>query len=596
MLVSLRIHLPLIVSLMLVACSPPPKKPGVGDINSKSGMHGEGPPDGDGTGENEDARDSDNPAGDKEGGKTGSGGVKESPKSTAEGVEAVIKEGPSDCDEKTNLAGRKSLRLLTKAEYFNTVRDVLKVANDPTGLLPVESSFNGFLNNVDSNVIGPDRLTGYIEIAISIADELKPKLSTLVGCSEDAGETCAQKVIDTIAPKLYRRPLTQAEKTFALSTFKKGFLVAPREGMTLLIASLLTSPSFLYRSEIGNSTGDLDAYEIASALSYFFWGTVPDEALNALAASGKLATPAIMVAEAQRLWKDKKSRFVTDQFAHSWLENQSILNASKDPSLTKIFTPEIQKAMMEEAQDTFDYLIRQTSATFESLYASDFTIGPPSLAAFYKGQSVVEGTVTKIKFPGTPRKGLVTLGAVTAGHSAPNQTHPIKRGDFILQKMLCFVPPPTPEGLNVEVPNPDPTKTTRQRFSAHSTNPACAGCHIKIDGIGFGMEDYDTLGVYRPMENGMKVDASGTMVDVDGKNIKFNGGGNLAEEMAKTSQAKRCFSLQWYRYTHGRTMVASDPDICATRHIASKFASGEISVGDLLIKIITDPSYTRRDH
>jgi len=366
--------------------------------------------------------------------------------------------------------------------------------------------------------------------------------------------------------------------------------------MTLLFTSLLTSPAFLYRSEIGNTAGDLDPYEIASALSYFFWGTVPDEPLYALAANGKLSTQSVLLSEAIRLWKDKRSRYVTNQFSHSWLENQSILNASKDPSLTQVFTPEIQKLMMNEAEDTFDYLIREPNATFESLYASDFTIGPPALATYYKGQSVVDGSVNKIKFPGTPRKGLVTLGAVMAAHSAPNQTHPIKRGDFILQKMLCFVPPPTPAGLEVKVPEPDPTKTTRERFSEHSSNPGCAGCHIKIDGIGFGVEDYDTLGVYRPKENGIAVDATGTMVDVDGKDIKFEGGGDLASQLAKTSQAKRCFTMQWYRYTHGRSMLATDPDICATRNIATKFAKGDISLGELLIKIITDPSYTKRDH
>jgi hypothetical protein len=301
-----------------------------------------------------------------------------------------------------------------------------------------------------------------------------------------------------------------------------------------------------------------------------------------------------MKAEALRLWKDPRSRFVTDTFAHGWLENQSVLAASKDASLAATFTPDIQIAMMNEGQDTFDYLMRQPTATFESLYASDFTIGSPALATFYGGQSVVEGSVTKIKFPGTPRKGLLTLGGIMASHARPDESHPIKRGDFVLQKMLCFVPPPTPKGLEVVVPAKDPTKTTRERFAAHSSSPACAGCHIKLDGVGFGLEDYDTLGRYRAMENGKMVDASGTMVAVDGKDIPFSGGGELAEEMAKTSQAKRCFTIQWYRYAHGRTMVANDPDICATRNLAVKFSKGEITLPDLLIKIITDASYTKR--
>jgi hypothetical protein len=516
------------------------------------------------------------------------------PVQQAAGVDKVFAEESAECDAKPASNGRKSLRLLTKAEYANTVRDVLKLTRDPTGSLPAESPLNGFLNNVEINKVSSDHYAGYMDIGIAIADETKSKLQTLAGCTEAAGETCANKVIDTLGAKLFRRPVTAAEKTLLLNTYKKGLALSPREGMTLLIASLLTSPTFLYRSEIGDSAGKLDSYEIASALSYFFWGTSPDDALTALAASGTLATESVMAAEALRLWKDPRSRYVTDQFAHGWLENQSILSTSKDPSLTSTFTPEIQKAMLAEAEDTFDFLIKQSDATFESLYASDFTIGSPALAAYYGGQSMAEGAVNKIKFPGQTRKGLLTLGAIMASHARPDESHPIKRGDFLLQKMLCFVPQPTPKGLVVMVPAKDPTKTTRERFAAHSTSPACSGCHIKMDGIGFGVEDYDTLGRWRSMENGKMVDASGTMVEVDGKDIPFNGGGDLASELAKSSQAKRCFTVHWYRYAHGRSMLASDPDICSTRRIAMKFSKGEISLGQLLIKIITDPSYLKR--
>ncbi len=514
--------------------------------------------------------------------------------SQAGAVNKILADEAPECVGKEATPGRKSLRLLTRAEYYNTVKDILKVASDPTGSFPIESAVNGFPNNVEMNSVSSDHLSAYVDAAITIADNSKTQLATLVGCSESAGASCAQKVIDVLGPKLYRRPLTADEKAAAINVYNKGATVSAREGMTALISSLLVSPAFLYRSEIGNNSNSLDAYEIASALSYFFWGTSPDDALTADAASGKLTSPDEIVVQGTRLWKDPRSRYLTDQFAHGWLESQSILAASKDASLTSTFTADIQKAMLKEADDTFEYLMKQPAATFATVIASDFTIGDQTLANYYNGQATNDGTVSKIKFPNTTRRGLVSLGAVMAAKARPEETHPIKRGDFALEKMLCFVPPPTPKDLMVQIPAKDPTKTTRERFAAHSSSPACAGCHVKIDGIGFGLEDYDTLGRYRTMENNIPVDTSGTMVGVDGGDIKFSGGGDLASKLATSTQAKRCFSVQWYRYAHGRSLLMEDADVCSSRDLAVKFSKGDIALPDLLLKIISGPSFLKR--
>lgn len=527
---------------------------------------------------------------------TGMGKPKVDPtKGQEEGVDLVLTDDDSVCKDKPRGYGRKSLRLLTTAEYANSVKDILKITEDVSGRLTPESKINGFMNNVEANLVSADHANSFVEVAIALADSVKPSLQNLVGCVETAGESCAQKVIDVLGPKFFRRPLAAEEKSAALELYKKGAAQAPREGMTLLLTHFMTSPGFLYKSEVGDAQGQLDAYEVASALSYFFWGSVPDDALTASAASGKLLTEDGMKAEALRLWQSPRSRFVTDTFAKSWLESEKILGTNKDPAVGASLTSDIQKAMYAEINDTFDYLMRQPNGTFESLLGADFTLGSAALANYYGVPTLMDDGVSKINFSSIGKKGLVSLGGVMASHARSDESHPIKRGDMVLQKMLCFVPPPTPPGLEIVVPAKDPTKTTRERFAQHSQNPACAACHIKLDGVGFGMEDFDTLGRFRKKDlNGKDIDASGVIIESTGDKIEFNGAGDLSEKLGKSSEVKRCFAIQWYRFAHGRAMKGTDTDICATRDLAAKFAKGEFALKDLLLKIITDSSYTKR--
>ena len=495
-----------------------------------------------------------------------------------------------DCVGKP-MEGARNLRLLTQDEFYNSLKDILNIKTDFRGSLPPENRVNGFRNNVDKGRISVEHKTAFLEVAIKAADEIKPNLQALVGCMEDAGEACALKVIEKIAPKLYRRPLRDAEKAASLALYKKT-ATSPREGMSSLIASLIVSPHFLYRSEVGDSTGKLTPYELASALSYFFWGTTPDDQLTALAASGKISEEATLLAETDRLWKDPRSRYVTNEFIRGWMQSHNIRGNIKDPKYEMIFTQEIKDAMATEMDDTFDYLMRQPNANFASLFTTDFSIGSPKLAEYYKAQASMDGGISKIRFPGDSRKGLLTLGAVTAQLTTSTETHPIRRGEFVLSHALCFIPPPTPMGLEVKVPPANPNATTRERFAAHSQNVVCSGCHIKMDGIGFGMEDFDALGLYRTMDNGKPIDSTGTLVGIDGKDTKFKGLTEMSASLAVSQQAQRCYALQWYRFAHGRAETMADT--CAARDIASKFVKGEVSLSALLVKIITHPSYSKR--
>lgn len=497
----------------------------------------------------------------------------------------------AECSAKP-LNSKNQLRLLTTDEYQNTVGDILQVTTDYRSLLPIDTAIFGFRNNADVAVVTDSHADKYLNVSIAVADEVKAKLQTLVQCNESEGASCIQKVIDTLGPKLWRRPLEVAEKTSIITLSKVGLASSPREGMSLAITSLLMSPNFLYRSEIGKS-GTLTSYELASALSYFFWGSVPDATLSALAASGELSKDSILEAQATRLLASPRSKYATIEFANAWLESKKVRGSSKDPAKFPALTQDIQIAMAAEAENTFDFLVKQPNSNFESLFTSDFTIGDEKLAQYYKGQAANNGTVTKITFPGTPRKGVLGFGAVLAHLATASETHPIRRGDFVLKNMFCDIPLPTPEGLDVKVPDFSPNMTTRERFAKHTASPACASCHLAIDGIGLGMEDFDGGAIYRDMDNGKAVDVAGELVKIDGGSTKFDGVGGLSAYTATSKQAKRCYVVEWFRLAHGYTERPAD--ICAIRDVANKFEKGTMTLSQLIISIITHQSYAKKE-
>lgn len=519
------------------------------------------------------------------------GGGTESPGTSANDREIIekIMTGDVDCKGAPQV-GKAELRLLTREEYQNTIRDVLKVKTDYRQLVPVDIEVLGFTNNSEAGKVSDSHVAAYLEIAIKVADEIKPNLANLVPCGNDAG-ACAEKIVDGLAPALWRRPLSGTERTELLAFYTNSAKAAPNEGLTSLVARLLVSPYFLYRSEVGKS-GSLTPYEMASALSYFFWGTVPDADLLKAANSGTLLNEPVLLQQAERLMKSDKSQFMLKEFAAAWLGYRRIYSGSKSGELFPKFTKEIQDAMAAEAEDTFIHLMTKTDSNFASLFDNDYSIGSSELASYYKGKATKKDSLDAISFSDSPRGGVLGLGALLAATSATTETNPFRRGQFVLQNMLCHIPPPTPDGLIITPPAPSKDLSTRERFAQHSANPACSACHKQLDGVGFGMEDFDAVGNQRAMDNGKMIDKSGTLFGFGDKDQAFSGAAGLGKLLANTREAKRCFVTQWYRFAHGH--MEKESDICAVRSLADEFEKGEMNMAQFLVKLITHPSFQKR--
>jgi hypothetical protein len=209
------------------------------------------------------------------------------------------------------------------------------------------------------------------------------------------------------------------------------------------------------------------------------------------------------------------------------------------------------------------------------------------LAAFYG----VEASDTVTALPTEQRSGILTLPAFLASQAHPDQTSPVLRGKFVRTQLLCDPPDPPPPTANTEAPKPAANETARARFSSHSSDAMCTGCHLLMDPIGFTFETYDSIGAYRTTDNGLELDLSGQLyaTDVDGA---FNGVHELATKLAESTQVKDCVAANWYRFAVGRNDEVGDA--CSIQPLQEAFVAADGNLMDLLVAMTQTESFLYR--
>ncbi|MHC4993636.1 MAG: DUF1592 domain-containing protein [Planctomycetota bacterium] len=338
----------------------------------------------------------------------------------------------------------------------------------------------------------------------------------------------ASKVLRRFLPRAFRRPIEKGEAGRYLALFDKaqkrgdGF----RDSMRLALTGVLASPHFLFRSELGPdlAEAELNDYQLASRLSYFLWMTMPDDELFELAAAGKLRDETVLRRQVRRMLKDPKSRVFIETFAGQWLDFETLgRSVMPDPDRFPQFTVELNDAMKLEVVMTLEHMLRE-GGNLLGLIDSDHTYVNQLLARHYKISGVSGPEMRRVKLDTPNRGGLLGTGAVLTATSSPTRTSPVLRGQWVLETLLGLSAgeppaevPPLPENAGRKK-----GLTLRQEFEQHRENPTCASCHDKIDPIGFGLENFDAIGRFRTKENGVAIDASGTL---DG--ASFNGPAEL---------------------------------------------------------------------
>jgi cytochrome c peroxidase len=534
------------------------------------------------------------------GGNAGGGGV-----GPGGGVAAPA---PVVCDAET--PAPRALRLLTQREYENTVQDLLGVGTPLSVNLPIAARVLGYDNNVEGNVVTARHLDAYLAAGEDLAGRaLQSNRGAIIPCNPNGTggpAACADQVVRTLGKRAYRRPLTNEELTglVRLVTQASSF----DDGVRQVILAMLVSPNFLYRSEVGtplgNGTFQLTQYEIASALSYLFWGTMPDAQLTTLADQNALGSTQALVAQAERLLESPRARRQIGVFAGQWLGADPMESGDKNPQVYPEYTRAVQDASDAELVAFVNHVIFSGTGKFPELFQADYVVANGTLARYYGIPGVTGENLRVVTSPDGSRGGVLGLASVLASFAQADDSSPVKRGVFVRERLLCQKLPPPPPAVNNAPPPLDPTLTTRARFARHSQEPFCQSCHQFIDDIGFGLERYDGAGKFRNAENGRPIDDSGEIIAAENfdptnlslgqSGVPFQGLRDLSDIVATSADSPECLTLQYMRYARGFEERSSDQ--CTVNGLFAKFQESDFDISTLLLRIVESPSFTlRRD-
>ena len=506
---------------------------------------------------------------------------------------------------------------MTRLEYDNTVSDLLGTPTTIATQFPTEEVQLGFDNNSAALSVSPQLAEQYLNAAETLAKAaVSTNMAKVVPCDPTAtgADACAAQFISAFGRRAYRRPLTPADTTLLTSLFNIGRATDFATGVRFVIETVLQSPQFLYRIEFGSSptassptvpvTGGsspnpsqvvpLDDWEMASRLSYLIWASMPDDQLFAAASAGKLSAAADIQAQAQRMLADPRAHARVTDFHGQWLGLNAVGALEKDSKIFPAFNPTIAGFMLQETQAFLDDVVWQQKGSLAMIFTAPYTFVNGPLAQYYGMTGVTGNAFVKAPLDSSQRAGLLTQGAVVSKLAKTNQTSPVLRGKFVREQLLCFTMPPPPVGVSIKVPDLSPTLTTRQRFGMHSVEPACAACHSLMDPIGLGFEAFDAAGAYRATENGIAVDASGSVngpVDAQLAGA-FNGIVDLEKKLGDSSTVQKCVTTQWFRYAYGRG--ETDADACSLNTLQTQFAAGGFKVQDLLAALTQTNAFLYR--
>jgi mono/diheme cytochrome c family protein len=401
------------------------------------------------------------------------------------------------------------------------------------------------------------------------------------------------------ASRAWRRPLAPAEQEELRAFYQASRTAHGLDhggALRALVARVLMSPAFLYRVEATTADAEsaLDGWELASRLSFFLWSSIPDAELRRAAAAGELRDPEKLASQVRRMTADPKARRLATEFFGQWLgfyhfDHYRGVDTSRFPE----FTDEVRAAMHEQSVATFEYLIREKRPLKEILHA-DYTFLNPALAKFYAVEAKLASPTGQMeKVDGASafdRGGALRLGSVLTTTSAPLRTSPVKRGDWILRRLLGTPTPPPPADAGT-LPADDKSfagQTLRERLASHKREARCASCHRRIDPLGFPLEGFDAVGRRRQTyADGKPVDVSGEFQD--GTTIA-GAGGLLKYLESQERKVLTTLARKLLGYALGRNPQPSD------RRLINEMVSAgaDASIADLAVRIVTSRQFGHR--
>ena len=408
-------------------------------------------------------------------------------------------------------------------------------------------------------------------------------------------ERCARTILSTLARRAYRRPVTEQEMGMLMAFYKAGYAEEGFDaGIQRGLRRILASPSFLFRIEREpanvppGSVYRLSDIDLASRLSFFLWSSIPDDELLDAAVRGTLNSPAGLERQVRRMLADRRSQALVDNFVSQWLTLGKLSGVVPDVDAYPEFDENLREAFRQETRLFVGSQLREDRGVGE-LVTADYTYVNERLARHYQIPNVYGSHFRRVTFSDGRRGGLLGQGSILTVTSYPNRTSPVLRGRWLLDNILGAPPPPPPPdvpSLKEDGADGRP-RSIRAQMEAHRKNPACAVCHVRMDPLGFSLENFDALGKWRTSVDAMPIDASASLPD----GTKFEGIAGLRQLMAGHEEDfARTFTQKLLAYALGRSIEAADqPTI---RQITRNAAAGGYRWSSLIMGVARSTPFT----
>lgn len=408
---------------------------------------------------------------------------------------------------------------------------------------------------------------------------------------------CARAIATTLARRAFRRAPTDDDLATLMSLYAVGRDGGTFEdGVRTIVQGAITRPEFIFRFErVPESTTAGQSYrlgdaELASRLSYFLWGSSPDDVLLDAATAGQLRTPAGLERQVRRMLADRRAESLSTHFAAQWLRLTGLADVHPEPTIFPDFTRDIATSMRREVELLFDSIVREDRPLLDLLTA-DYTFVNETLARHYGIPNVAGPAFRRVTLSDPNRFGLLGRGAILTQTSLANRTSPVARGKYVLE-VLMGAPPPLPPA-NVpplaESVNNEAVLTVRERIEAHRRNATCAGCHRIMDPIGLALENFDAIGRWRTKDGLNAVDPRGDMYD----GRPLDGPVSLRAALVDHADAFRSgFAEQFLAYALGR--VLDTTDLPAARAIARQAGRDRDRFSAYVMAVVTSGPFQMR--
>ena len=411
---------------------------------------------------------------------------------------------------------------------------------------------------------------------------------------------CANKIVENLARRAFRRPVTAEDVSPLMAFYKSGYATGGFDGgVRDAVSAILASPHFLYRAESGDVAGgtrSLSDLELASRLSFFIWSSIPDDELLKVATESRLSKPDVMAAQVSRMLADPRAESLSDDFAFQWLHLSKLDEITPDrgqfPHASGLLDP---RAMFKEELRLFvDSVLRSDRSVMELLTA-DYTFLNERLASHYGIETVKGSQFRRVTLDNPARRGLLGKGAILMMTAYPNRTSPVLRGAWILDRLLGTPPADPP----LEVPSlPEnrrgqPAKTLRARLEQHREKATCFACHGVMDPLGFALENFNAVGQYRVNDPDTQTPIESTGQLPDGTVI--NGLADLRKALVERPdhQFVQALTENLLTYALGRSLDYHDMPL--VRRIVRQAAADDYRFKSIVLGVVSSDAFRKRE-